>query len=281
MAKAIYPGVNLVGWLGRSMHARIGPQGVRIPRLWITPSRLLTNSLAEMTSEEVTAQRRKQRKQFKLDRAQAIAAAAAEAEAAFSEGRELPSIISADGTRSIPSAATWKPQLPETPASPQSPSEIVDDEPLVDVEHLQLTLVEAFFLLWSLECLTVCDAIAVRVPSIFKLPLADISPDLQNVPMTLQQIWTAFQIAHEPFQLPVNGSNESLVKPTRFDNPFLINYVVYHHYRALGWVVKGGIKFCVDYLLYKRGPVFHHAEYVCFHIGTNMTLNPSQHIGSR
>ena len=48
----------------------------------------------------------------------------------------------------------------------------------------------------------------------------------------------------------------------RFDNPFLVNYAAYHYYRALGWVVKGGIKFCVDMLLYKRGPVFHHAEYV-------------------
>jgi tRNA-splicing endonuclease subunit Sen2 len=24
--------------------------------------------------------------------------------------------------------------------------------------------------------------------------------------------------------------------------------------------VKNGVKFCVDYILYKRGPVFHHAE---------------------
>jgi len=47
----------------------------------------------------------------------------------------------------------------------------------------------------------------------------------------------------------------------RFDNPFLVNYVVYHRYRSLGWTVKGGIKFCVDLLLYKRGPVFHHAEF--------------------
>ncbi|KIJ20828.1 hypothetical protein PAXINDRAFT_66761 [Paxillus involutus ATCC 200175] len=46
-----------------------------------------------------------------------------------------------------------------------------------------------------------------------------------------------------------------------FDNPFLVNYVVYHHYRSLGWVVKSGIKFCVDYLLYKRGPIFAHAEF--------------------
>ena len=44
------------------------------------------------------------------------------------------------------------------------------------------------------------------------------------------------------------------------DNPFLINYAVYHHYRSLGWVVRGGIKFCADFLLYKKGPVFTHAE---------------------
>ena len=75
--------------------------------------------------------------------------------------------------------------------------------------------------------------------------------------MTLQQIWTAFQMTELPLQIPPN-----LTQQLRFDNPFLINYVVYHHYRSLGWVVKGGIKFCVDYLLYKRGPVFTHAEWV-------------------
>lgn len=46
----------------------------------------------------------------------------------------------------------------------------------------------------------------------------------------------------------------------RPDNPFLVSYVAYHHYRSLGWVVKTGIKFCVDWLLYKRGLVFSHAE---------------------
>jgi tRNA-splicing endonuclease subunit Sen2 len=39
-----------------------------------------------------------------------------------------------------------------------------------------------------------------------------------------------------------------------------VSYVAYHHYRSLGWVVKTGIKFCVDWLLYKRGLVFSHAE---------------------
>lgn len=45
------------------------------------------------------------------------------------------------------------------------------------------------------------------------------------------------------------------------DDQFILNYVSYHHYRSLGWCVRSGIKFGTDYLLYKRGPPFHHAEY--------------------
>lgn len=76
-------------------------------------------------------------------------------------------------------------------------------------------------------------------------------------PMTLRDIWASFQGAHRPISIGVTP-----FLWFRFDNPFLVHYAVYHHFRSLGWVVKGGIKFCVDYLLYKRGPVFHHAESV-------------------
>lgn len=41
----------------------------------------------------------------------------------------------------------------------------------------------------------------------------------------------------------------------------MLSYVGYHHYRSLGWVVRSGIKFGVDYLLYNRGPAFSHAEF--------------------
>jgi tRNA-splicing endonuclease subunit Sen2 len=41
----------------------------------------------------------------------------------------------------------------------------------------------------------------------------------------------------------------------------MLSYVVYHHFRSLGWVVSSGIKFGVDFLLYNRGPVFSHAEF--------------------
>jgi tRNA-splicing endonuclease subunit Sen2 len=81
----------------------------------------------------------------------------------------------------------------------------------------------------------------------------------QQEPLTVQQIWLKFQTVHLPPAL-----TEQDPQPLQFDNPFLIYYVVYHHFRSLGWVVKGGLKFCVDYLLYKRGPVFHHAECASF-----------------
>lgn len=38
-------------------------------------------------------------------------------------------------------------------------------------------------------------------------------------------------------------------------------YVAYHHYRSHGWCVRSGIKFGCDYLLYKRGPPFQHAQF--------------------
>lgn len=45
------------------------------------------------------------------------------------------------------------------------------------------------------------------------------------------------------------------------DDPLLVSYAAYHHYRSLGWVVRSGIKFCVDWLLYRRGPVFSHSTF--------------------
>jgi tRNA-splicing endonuclease subunit Sen2 len=116
-------------------------------------------NFTELTSEEITAKRRAERKQFKLDRARAIAAAAAEAEAAFAEGRVVSPALTADGTRAIPSAATWKPQanVAEEMVAPSEAEVFEDEETLQDVEHLQLTLPEAFFLLWTLDCLTILD----------------------------------------------------------------------------------------------------------------------------
>ena len=45
------------------------------------------------------------------------------------------------------------------------------------------------------------------------------------------------------------------------DPRFPALYRTYHHFRAKGWVVKGGVKFGADFLLYKHGPPFFHASY--------------------
>jgi len=42
---------------------------------------------------------------------------------------------------------------------------------------------------------------------------------------------------------------------------FIPRYVAYHHFRSCGWVVRSGIKFGNDFLLYKTGPDFHHASF--------------------
>ncbi|RVD80528.1 uncharacterized protein DFL_008424 [Arthrobotrys flagrans] len=106
-------------------------------------------------------------------------------------------------------------------------------------EHLQLMLSEAFFLVYVLGILSVTTA------------------DSTN-PLPLPEIFKLF-LRYSTFPpLPESSVSLTSLNP---DNSFLINYVVYHHFRSLGWVVKSGVKFSVDYLLYKRGPVFSHAEF--------------------
>lgn len=147
-------------WLARQINAR-KMKGKGASFFCFLEDFFLQNScVTGLTSEEITAKRRAERKQFKLDRAKAIAAAAAEAEAAFKEeGRVIAPGIAPDGTRIIPSAATWKPTSVSVPSeesphnhTPDEPQE--EDEPIQDLEHLQLSLQEAFFLVWALDCLT-------------------------------------------------------------------------------------------------------------------------------
>lgn len=92
---------------------------------------------------------------------------------------------------------------------------------LVDIEKLQLQPYEAFFLKFALNCTNILH-------SNRQLSSQDV----------LDLIWNK-----------------------RADDQFILNYVVYHHYRSLGWCVRSAIKFGTDFLLYKRGPPFQHAEY--------------------
>ncbi|XP_015191246.1 PREDICTED: tRNA-splicing endonuclease subunit Sen2 [Polistes dominula] len=46
------------------------------------------------------------------------------------------------------------------------------------------------------------------------------------------------------------------------DKNFIQKYVAYHYFRSKGWVVKSGLKYGGDFLLYKQGPSFYHASYI-------------------
>ncbi|KAI5203396.1 hypothetical protein E4T39_04224 [Aureobasidium subglaciale] len=110
-----------------------------------------------------------------------------------------------------------------------------EEEPsITNQEHLQLNLEESFFLSYALGSLSILDP-ATHSP----IPTS-----------SLLQLFR--QHSHFPTASP------SSLRP---DDPFLLNYIVYHHYRSLGWVVRPGVKFSCDFLLYNRGPVFSHAEF--------------------
>ncbi|VVD01169.1 unnamed protein product [Leptidea sinapis] len=46
------------------------------------------------------------------------------------------------------------------------------------------------------------------------------------------------------------------------DCHFVEKYVVYHYYRSKGYIVKPGIKFGGDYLIYRDGPGINHADFI-------------------
>ena len=107
-------------------------------------------------------------------------------------------------------------------------------DPIENQEHLQLTLEEAFFLVYGLGVLSVLDPETSASLS---------TPEL-------------FSLCRQNSSFPPQPSTQF-----RADDRFLTSYVVYHHFRSLGWVVRSGVKFAVDYLLYNRGPAFSHAEF--------------------
>jgi tRNA-splicing endonuclease subunit Sen2 len=115
-----------------------------------------------------------------------------------------------------------------------SPTKVVQDD-FVNEEHLQLANEEALFLAYGLGALQVFDQdtnSAIPTTSLIKL-----------------------FTRHSTF--PARPETDA-IEP---DDPFLVSYVVYHHFRSLGWVVRSGVKFGVDYILYNRGPAFAHAEF--------------------
>nr|ODO02608.1 tRNA-intron endonuclease [Cryptococcus depauperatus CBS 7855] len=121
--------------------------------------------------------------------------------------------------------------------------DLFDESVVEDMEHLQLSIEESIFLSLALGVLKVYD------------PLSDTYPPLGPSLLSL--------LLPLPSLCPFPSKPDEAKAPLLPDNPGLVSYVVYHHFRSLGWVVKDGIKFCCDWLLYRRGPVFSHSAFAC------------------
>ncbi|KAG8628255.1 hypothetical protein KVT40_004128 [Elsinoe batatas] len=217
------------------------------------------------TSEEATSKRREERRMFKLERARAEREAIEEQlrrEGKLAELRPdtnpasedvelidetkqrqiIPSTMPANGTN-VEEHTTLDnvEQIENDELERDTKDELEVDAPLVDQEHLQLDLCEALFLAYAVGALQVLSTHSGSV----------LNPATK--PMSTSALLREFA-RHSIFP----PCREDEIRP---DNPFLLQYVVYHHYRSLGWVVRPGAKFAADWLLYNRGPVFSHAEF--------------------
>ena len=247
------------GFFGKGSLSRSEPS-------WLERERIRQGHVAGDASEIVTRRRREERQQFKQERARKEREAIEEKLA--EEAQPRPLAKKPEENTSVSDAHLETEALTsrlegvgnsEEPASSQNQvvseaNTLVDpdghvqisslqpvdtaaasSEAIVNQEHLQLTLEEAFFLVYGLGVL-----------------------EVQHGPNNRNKISTShlFSICRSCSYFPSRPSSE--LSP---DDPFLLSYAVYHHFRSLGWVVRPGIKFGVDHLLYNRGPVFSHAEF--------------------
>ncbi|KEQ75137.1 hypothetical protein M436DRAFT_43008 [Aureobasidium namibiae CBS 147.97] len=231
-----------MGFFGKGTMSRSEPS-------WLDreKARLKANKHGGGTAEENTRRRREERKLFKLERARAEAE---QIEETLRRERTALDTVNSDKDEdkateiAISHVFPWM-QQQESNADTIHTTGILnntaiaereeeEEAPITNQEHLQLNLEESFFLSYALGSLQILDSNTKQ-------------------PLSTSSLLTLFrQHSHFP------TAQISSLHP---DDPFLLNYVVYHHYRSLGWVVRPGVKFSCDFLLYNRGPVFSHAEF--------------------
>ncbi|KAL2020582.1 hypothetical protein VTK56DRAFT_8170 [Thermocarpiscus australiensis] len=142
-------------------------------------------------------------------------------------------VLQPNGSSALPPSESLTETTPIRRPDPlRSPTEIENKE------HFQLSPEEAFFLAFALGALSVVDPVTAS-------------------PIPTEHLLDLFR-SYSYFPPRAVGSPSAGLGP---DDPFLVHYAVYHHFRSLGWVPRHGIKFGVDWLLYQRGPVFDHSEF--------------------
>lgn len=251
-----------MGFFGKGTLSRSEPS-------WLEREKKRRGLLGVDTSEEATRKRRVERREWKLERARKEKEAISEqlkAEAAHEQHAEAPNgTVTTNGALDDSSQsltevhATGSDQMSTTPVlghdgdvpqgTPKSvrfspvvetkiaypPTFETPEDLVIDEEHLQLSNEEAFFLVYGLGALQVYDG--------------------QKESIILASSLLPLFRRHS-YSPPLDSDI-----PTEPDDPFMLSYAAYHHFRSHGWVVRSGVKFGVDYLLYNRGPVFSHAEF--------------------
>lgn len=188
----------------------------------------------QIKAEDYTNKRRQERREMKNERARK------EREVIEEQLRKEGKLVDESSPdQQNPTDASLASHSEEKQPAPSSSTttfstDIALDAPIENEEHLQLSLEEAFFLAYGLGVL---DVVAARTHKLVE-PLA------------------LFTLCRSLSSFPPTPAVRA-----RPDDPFLLKYVVYHHFRSRGWVVRDGVKFAVDYMVYNRGPVFAHAEF--------------------
>lgn len=188
---------------------------------------LESNSSGDLAMEDVTKLRREERKLFKSQRAkvQELELKARQGVITQDEAQELEQL------RNDVASMRKSTQLNVSKDSTEQTMRMEDDDlidengDIVQLEFLQLQAVEAFFLRFALNVVQI---------------------------LTLSSVRDLFRQCCFHYE---DGNSISA------NNKFILDYVVFHHFRSLGWCVRSGVKFGTDFLLYKRGPPFMHAEY--------------------
>jgi tRNA-splicing endonuclease subunit Sen2 len=254
------------GFWGKGSLSRSEPQ-------WLAGEKKRRGFDESKTSAEVTQSRREERKQFKLERARVQREAIEqqlrqegklEAAGIIEEPVEDNNVSEDEGALGNKDDTIFEIEPTVTDKEPSVKKSDIEASPkdIEDQEHLQLTPEEAFYLTYALGALNIVNANEKQLgsapcPAWYFLRLYAAyasSPIRKDIALGLQIL-----LHHKhPHTLHPVAPVIPAIDPS---NAFVLRYVVYHHFRSLGWVVRPGIKFAVDYLLYLRGPAFHHAEF--------------------
>ncbi|KAL6704415.1 tRNA splicing endonuclease subunit sen2 [Coniothyrium glycines] len=248
------------GFWGKGSLSRSEPQ-------WLVTEKRRRGVETSKTSAEVTQSRREERKQFKLERAKAQREAIEQQlrqEGKLDADGSIEELVEDGRMTESPRGTIYTPEakdvvtvsgdaiLIEVDKSLAEANlrwggvdaDAAQESELQDLEHLQLTPEEAFFLTYALGVLEV-------------YPLENATQTVPRKPFSAAESLKLY-CSHAPTPSHLDVSLPTAMAP---DNQFMLNYVVYHHFRSLGWVPRPGVKFAVDYLLYMRGPAFSHAEF--------------------